>query len=89
LFEIQTKGVRPWNTPTPPRSCCLPAAPMSQLNPTRGSHEIFSVGTADVEKPIAVCTAGLNDGVVLNFGLSARRPKVSRRAGLTCHWSLA
>ena len=44
-----------------------------------------SLGMAEVEKPMAVCTAGLKDGVVLNFGLSARRPKVSVKPWLKRH----
>src|SRR5437588_87040 len=36
---------------------------MSQLKPMRGSQVTFSFGMAEVEKPMAVCTAGLKDGV--------------------------
>src|SRR5712692_7836411 len=50
-LEIQTYGVRPWKTPTPPRTCCLADVPGFQLKPTRGSHVTFVRGFPEVERP--------------------------------------
>src|SRR5579864_2744124 len=61
-FEIHTYGVRPENTPTPPRSCCVPCPTGSQLNPTRGDHCV-GAGTTFV--------ARLKSVTVRGFGLGA------------------
>src|SRR5260221_11353248 len=87
-LEIHTYGARPAKIPMPPRTCCLVLLPGFQLNPMRGDHTSCSAGCVPVLKPMALMTVGLNEGVSLKRGLSARRPAVTVMLLLTCHWSL-
>src|ERR1043166_9269754 len=84
-LEIQTYGVRPAKTPTPPRTCCAVEVPGFQLKPMRGDHTTDSFGVTAVLRPMALKIWELNDGVSSNDGLSARRPNVSVRFGIMCH----
>src|ERR1700683_890925 len=81
-FEIHTYGVRPGNTPAPPRSTCLPFPRGSQAKPRRGDHCIGD-GTTFVARPKSVTVSGFAPGVELNRGRSTRMPPVIVRCALT------
>ena len=50
-FEIHTYGVRPENSPTPPRSWVVPSPVASQLKPMRGLTRKLLLGSWLVRRP--------------------------------------